>query len=78
MPTLTKSRVWLCFEKHDPQKRGVWAVKFMGRWINGDGITSTIPLQTKYRGPKARQPKAYFHGWASKVVKTSNDRLVIS
>lgn len=74
---MSRSRIWLCFEKHDPHKRGVWAVKFRGRWINGDSITTLIPLQTKYRGPKARQPKAYLHGWASKVTKTAGERLVI-
>lgn len=74
----SRKRVWLCFEKHDPRKRGVWAVKFDGRWFNGDAITSVIPLQTTYRGPKARQPKAYLHGWARSVRKTATDRLVIS
>jgi hypothetical protein len=34
-------------------------------------------LQTKYRGPKAQQPKAYLHGWATSVRKTASERLVI-
>lgn len=75
---MPRSPVWLCFEKDHQHGRGVWAVKYKGKWINGDAITCKVSTRTRYRGKHARQPKAYLFGLASSVVKTPSDRLVIS
>jgi hypothetical protein len=62
----------VCFEAHAKDDR-VWAVRFGRKWhrtrsvsIGGGAVLSWV--SSVYRGPKARQPRAYFagRGWMLK------------
>lgn len=59
-----RTRFWICFEAHR-QDLQVWSIKW-GRygWMTGErlSISGRGRLQTVYRGPHARQPRAYLRG----------------
>lgn len=58
---MTPRRFLLCFDAHRPDGR-VWCVRIGNRWKSAKRIVINVPLFTVYRGPTARQPKAYLRG----------------
>lgn len=51
----------LCFDAHSATGR-VWAVRVGRTWRTTRDVRCTVPLKTVYRGPSARQPRAYLAG----------------
>lgn len=54
-------KVWICFEQHAHDGR-VWSVRFRGKWHTTKSVTIDAlraDITTVYRGPNARQPRAY-------------------
>jgi len=45
----------------DPAGR-VWLVRARGKWLTARAVQIEVPVTTVFRGPKARQPKAYLQG----------------
>jgi len=64
----------LCFEAHRADGR-VWAVRQgrVGRLTKM--VEVQVPTSTVYRGPTARQPKAYMYGVG--VIRGDGDSMVI-
>lgn len=48
----------LCFEAHHRDGR-VWAIRHRNRWIRAKRVKVSADHVTVYRGPEARQPRAY-------------------
>ena len=46
----------------------VWAVAVGNRWHTCRRVICNVPIHTVFKGPKARQPKAYLRG-TGRVVK---------
>jgi len=66
----------LCFEAHAKDGR-VWALRHRGRWMRARRLVVTAPVVSVYRGPMARQPKAYFACLvAVKVVRRAGALIV--
>ena len=53
------SILWVCFDNHADDGL-VWAVREGNRWHRAAEIDIQVPMQSVYRGPRARQPRAYF------------------
>lgn len=51
----------LCFEAHRADGK-VWAIRQGRVWRLTKVVEVRVPLSTVYRGPVARQPKAYLAG----------------
>lgn len=64
----------LCFEAHRPDGK-VWAVRQGRVWRLAKTVDVFVPVMTCYRGPTARQPKAYVYGVG--VVRGDADGLII-
>lgn len=64
----------LCFEAHRGDGR-VWAVRQGRVWRLTRSVEVQVPTSTVYRGPTARQPKAYVYGVG--VVRGDDDAIVI-
>lgn len=71
-------KVWICFEQHAHDGR-VWSVRFRGKWRTVKSVTidaRQAQIETVYRGPKARQPRAYLSVEASDV-QGDHERLTV-
>lgn len=55
-------RVLICFDAHAKHKR-VWAVRVGAKWRTTKHVVCDVPTFTVYRGPCARQPRAYLLGY---------------
>jgi hypothetical protein len=67
----------LCFEAHRPDGL-VWSVWHGGRWhAAAQVIADGVLLETVYRGPAARQPKAYLTTRQRVAVDRHGETLVI-
>lgn len=64
----------LCFEAHRLDGQ-VWAVRQGRSWRLTKTVDVLVPVMTVYRGPAARQPKAYLYGVG--VVRGNRQALVI-
>ena len=53
--------LWLCFDAH-ARDGNVWAIREGNTWHRVASIDARVPLRTVYRGPKAKQPRAYLRG----------------
>lgn len=42
--------------------RKVWAISTSGRYLIATDVQVHVPLETVFRGPGAKQPKAYLKG----------------
>lgn len=71
---MTPKHFILCFEAHRKDGR-VWAVRQEGSWRLSREVDVLVPMNTVYRGPSARQPKAYLEGFG--VVRGDKESLVI-
>lgn len=61
-------RFWLFFWKHERDRR-VAAVKVgRSRWTRTKQVRCYVPVESRYRGVKAQQPKFYLHGECEYVV----------
>ena len=67
--------LWVCFDNH-AEDGCVWAVREGKRWHRAALIDIHVPMQSVYRGPNARQPRAYF--LARGQVTRSGDRLILT
>lgn len=65
----------LCFEANAADGR-VWAVKVDHVWRLAREVSVLVPMLTVYRGPHARQPRAFMVGEG--VVSRKGDTLVIT
>lgn len=45
----------------EPKGR-VWAISTQGRYLIATALDIQVPVETVFRGPAARQPKAYLKG----------------
>lgn len=63
--------LWVCFDNHADDGL-VWAVREGNQWHRAAHIDIRVPLTSVYRGPKARQPRAYFrtHGAVTRKGQT--------
>jgi len=62
----------LCFEAHHADGR-VWAIRHRGKWTRWRAVViQGVTVDTDYRGPKARQPKAALAMWGP--VQVIGDR----
>lgn len=67
----------LCFDNHKADGK-VWCVKWKGAWRCAGMIQCFVPLSSVYKGPMARQPKAYLQGLATSVTRHPKSRIVIA
>lgn len=68
----------ICFEQHSRDGR-VWSVRFRGKWRTAKSVTIDArhaEICTVYRGPKARQPRAFLSVDASDVQGDA-ERIVV-
>lgn len=66
-----KPRVfWLHFNRFG-QKRGekVWTVHLSDRCIQTKKVICNVPIETRYKGDKATQPRAFFRGTGRVTVE---------
>jgi hypothetical protein len=59
--------LWICFDNHADDGL-VWAVREGNVWHRGATVNIHGQLESVYRGPNARQPRAYFRA-IGKVTK---------
>ncbi len=55
------ARVWLMFDAHATDGR-VWCVREGNAWHRVRSVEVNAPMVTAYRGPRAKQPRAYLAG----------------
>ncbi len=65
----------VCFEAHADDGY-VWAVRHRGRWSRWRQVSITAPSVSVYRGPTARQPRAYLQMTGAKLVEWPKNGLV--
>lgn len=65
---MTRRPFLVCFEAH-AKTGNVWAVRYRGKWHTTAQVYICAPCYTVYKGPKAKQPKAYLAGHGH-MVKT--------
>lgn len=66
MRRLKPQHVIVCVNRFDGVD--IWAVRYGFRWFVGRRVSVRIPLTTCWKGPAARQPRAYLQGRG--VVRT--------
>lgn len=71
-------RFILCIDRFDAIGNRVWAVGTGDAWTVAKRVDVRVPVVTVFKGPKAKQPKAYLTGLCKiiQLVKTT-DTLVI-
>ena len=76
MPQKVKVRPFiLCYEA--TREDGiVWALRWGVKWFYAREVDIRVPVHTVFRGPKARQPRAYLRGHGRLTTQTT-DILVI-
>lgn len=58
-----KNRVCVLCYDHTTATGCVWAVRYGNqKWLQAQYVVIEIPMETFYRGPKAKQPRAYLKG----------------
>lgn len=68
-------RLWLCFDAHRTDNQ-VWAIRHGNQWHRAKSVDARIPMQTVYRGPQAKQPKAYLVGQAQRVTINGGEAII--
>lgn len=68
-------RFILCFDAHRCDGL-VWSVKQRNKWVSAKTVVVNVPIQTVYRGPDARQPKAFMEGCG--IISGDQTRLMIN
>ncbi len=64
----------LCFEAHRKDGK-VWSIRHNGTWSHWARVVCEVPMLTVYKGPKAKQPRAYLTPlWKKVSVKPSGPR----
>lgn len=53
---------WLHVHQLQDWRRRVWAIEQGGRYQIATRVTVKVPLETVFRGPDAKQPKAFLRG----------------
>lgn len=68
----------LCFEQHRTDGL-VWALRFGRRWYVAAHVEfRDIPtMDTEYRGPTAKQPRAVLRGHARKLFELPDHKLLV-
>jgi hypothetical protein len=73
-----KARVVKLHVHYLSEPRGrVWAIETGKRYLTAREVRVSIPLETVFRGPTARQPKAYLRG-KGRVVRRPGGLLEIT
>ena len=68
--------LWLCFDAHAADGL-VWAVRAGRTWLRAAVVeTDGIEWMTVYRGPRARQPRAYLRG-AGYVIRHADGSITL-
>lgn len=78
MKVNNKSRtVWVHFNRINVQRKDpdIWTVHMSDRCIQIKKVIIKCPLESVYKGPDARQPRAYFKGKA--IVEVKRDEVVL-
>ena len=58
-----KSRVFWAHVHYLSEPKGrVWAVQTGGKYLIAKAINVLVPVETVFKGPDAKQPKAYLKG----------------
>jgi hypothetical protein len=70
------ARFILCVDRVDEPNGRVWCVRTKGQWINASRVVVNVPTVTIFRGPTARQPKAFLEGIGE--VRQHGSEIVIS
>ncbi len=60
--------VILCINRFDAEDGHVWLVRSGRKWLTAKRVKVDIDMETVFKGPNARQPKAYLRGVG--VVRT--------
>ncbi len=55
-------KVVLCVDRFDAKDGAIWAVRTGRRWLTAKTVHIGIDMETVFKGPRARQPKAYLTG----------------
>lgn len=76
MPQKVRTRPFiLCYEA--TREDGiVWALRWGVKWFYARHVTLNVPVQTVFKGVKARQPRAFLRG-RGRLTTHSVDELVI-
>ncbi len=67
-------KVILCVDRFDARDGAIWAVRSGRTWLNARIVNVEIQMETVFKGPHARQPKAYLTGIG--VVRTDGHGIV--
>ncbi len=69
--------VWVHFNRINVARKDpdIWTVHMSDRCIQTKEVDIRTPLVSIYRGPKARQPRAYFKGKA--VVEVLKNKVIL-
>jgi hypothetical protein len=69
--------LWLCFDAHAADGR-VWAIRAGRMWLRAAVVeTDGVEWATIYRGPRARQPRAYLRG-TGYVIRRADGRVTLA
>jgi hypothetical protein len=68
----------LCVDRFDAAGRRIWGVRVNRRWICARYVRVDVPMTTVFRGPQARQPKAYLTGYCRRIVRVDREILHIT
>lgn len=60
--------VWLSFDSHASDGQ-VWSIRAGRTWHRAADVRIHIPMQTVYKGPQAKQPKAYLKGQGTCAIR---------
>lgn len=53
----------LCIDRFDKPDGRIWAIRAGNKWITAHTVNVWIDMETVFKGPTARQPKAYLEGY---------------
>jgi len=70
--------VWVHFNRINVQRNDpdIWTVHMSDRCIQTKEVDIRVPLTSIYKGPKARQPRAYFKGKA--IVDVQRGKVILT
>ncbi len=70
--------VWVHFNRINVARKDpdIWTVHMSDRCIQTREVDIRVPLQSIYRGPNARQPRAYFKGKA--IVDVRRGKVILT
>lgn len=67
-------KVIVCIDRFDAKDGRVWGVRTGRKWLTAKTVHVWIDMETVFKGPTARQPKAYLEGVG--VVRTDGQGTV--